>query len=107
MGWMQIYRAWIFCQMVNRQTMHLTRHRIASRDNKQGYKKFGTHISDLAGLLQAFLRCRGLALDGCCVVRQSQVTQLADANSKSCKHSADLNMDAYKFSLINTDQTVG
>ena len=83
MCWMQIYRAWIFCQMVNRQTMHLTRHRTASRDNKQGYKKFGTHISDLAGLLQAFLRCRGLALDGCCVVRQSQVTQLADANSKS------------------------
>lgn len=107
MGWMQIYRAWIFCQMVNRQTMHLTRHRIASRDNKQGYKKFGTPISDLAGLLQAFLRCRGLALDGCCVVRQSQVTQLADANSKSCKHSADLNMNAYKFGLINTDQTVG
>ena len=90
MCWMQICRAWMFCQMVNRQAMHLTRHRTASRDNKQGYKKFGTHISDLAGLLQAFLRCRGLALDGCCVVRQSQVTQLANANSKSCKHSADL-----------------
>ena len=30
--------------------------------------------------LQAFLRCRGLALDGCNVVRQAQVTHIADTN---------------------------
>ena len=30
--------------------------------------------------LQAFLRCRGLALDGCNVVRQAQVTHISDTN---------------------------
>lgn len=40
------------------------------------------HIIERQGLVQAFLRCRGLALEGCCVMRQSQVTHLADANSE-------------------------
>ena len=33
------------------------------------------------GDMQAFLRCRGLDLDGCSVVRQAQVTHIADTNS--------------------------
>ena len=57
------------------------------------------------GLLQAFLRCRGLALEGCSVVRQTQVTHLADANSKSWQCSADLNTNG--ISVISTDESMG
>ena len=42
----------------------------------------GSHMESDLSLrgLQAFLRCRGLALDGCNVVCQAQVTHIADTN---------------------------